>query len=61
MPAWFRVMAALILPVVLSGCGCGCSSTPSPHSVIASVAPGVNGHVEVPVFGHEKSPPRMAV
>jgi len=40
MPAWFRAMAALILPVVLSGCGCGCSSTPSPHSVIATVAPG---------------------
>jgi len=36
----FRATAALILPVILTGCGCGCSSTPSPHSVIATVAPG---------------------
>ena len=37
----FRAMAALVLPVALMGCGgCGCASTPSPHRVIETVAPG---------------------
>jgi polar amino acid transport system substrate-binding protein len=38
----FRATAALILPVILTGCGntCGCASTAPPHAVIATVAPG---------------------
>jgi polar amino acid transport system substrate-binding protein len=36
----FRAIAALIMPVVLSGCGCGCLATASPIPVVATVAPG---------------------